>query len=119
MDPAEGLARLERMAQRAKVRREKAEAEERVRQEAEDRDRVRAELRLAQEHFLAGPPDGCTRCYVWRRGKFGWYWDHAEPINPVMRPIDDEEPEELCEWCTHECHGPEGLPLPVIVLAAT
>lgn len=117
-DPAEGLARLERMAARARHRREIELAVERERFRAERLQRTRDELYAASDQFLDGPPAGCSYCYVWRRGKFGWHWDHAGPVNPVMKPVDDLEPVELCEWCTHDCHGPDGLPLPVIALAA-
>jgi hypothetical protein len=118
MDPAEGLARLERMGQRARERREKAEAEDRHREPVERVRDVRAELQACLALFLAGPPEGCAACYVWRRGKFGWHWDHAAAVAPAMRPVDDEWPDELCEWCTHFCHGPDGLALPIVALAS-
>jgi hypothetical protein len=120
VDPAEGLARLERMAQRARARREQDEAKERRQQEAEDQRRTREELRQRQEAYLAGPPNGCAVCYVWRRGYIGvgfrWDWWHVEAINPVMRPWPDAD-DEPAEYCTHACHGPDGHPLPVIAYA--
>lgn len=118
MDPAEGLARLERMGQRARERREKAEAEDRQREAVERVRQVRAELQAQLGLFLAGPPDGCTACYVWSRGKFGWWWIHQRAINPQMRPWPEADG-ELVEYCTHFCHGPDGEPLPVIALASS
>ena len=117
MDPAEGLARLERMAQRAKERRAKAEVEERFQQAVEEAEQVRQELRAAQEHYLEGPPDGCRSCYYWNWTPWhGWTWHHGAAFKPEVRPWAEADG-ELVEFCTHYCHGPEGKPLPVIAYA--
>lgn len=121
MDPAGELAHLERMAQRAKERRLKAEAEERARQQAEDRERGLRELLDQQHRVLAGPPDGCPYCYVWAyryTGVMSWNWWHDRVISPQMRLWPDDSPEpDLVEHCMCDCHGPDGYPLPVIAYA--
>lgn len=122
MDPAEGLARLERMGQRARARRAVAEAEERRRQEAADREwheRIRQE---AVQRFVAGPPDACTFCYMFGEQYVGvgmrWDWWHVRTFRPVLRPWPEDDPEPVpTEHCMCHCHGPEGHPLPVIAYA--
>jgi hypothetical protein len=121
----DNLARFERLARQAAERRarredsdSKAEDEQRARDLAED-----AQQALLSPEYLAGPPNGCRSCYVWRRHfKFGgWSWEHGEAIDPVTRPypiLEGYEDPPPCEWCTHRCHGADGYPLPVIVLAA-
>jgi hypothetical protein len=120
--PAEGLARLERMGQRARARRAAVEAEERRQQEVEDRTRRERERQEAVNRFLAGPPNGCTVCYMFGQryngaGQFPWEWWHVTNVNPELRPWPDDDDPEPVEYCTCRCHGPEGYPLLTIALA--
>ena len=118
----DNLARFERMAQRAAERREVQEESER-RAAAELWNQEYGPPAEARSHespgFLAGPPDGCRTCYAWQRHVMGgWYWMHQAAVDPVTKPFrlgdDDPEPPFPCEFCMHHCHGPGGLPLPVI-----
>lgn len=121
MDPDEGLARLERMAQRARERREAAQGEERRKDLAEQAERIRGELREAQDRYLAGPPDGCIECYHWERQHAGlhgsWFWVHRPPEEALWWEVyRGEKPEELLT-CHHACHGPDGYPRPIVLFA--
>lgn len=113
------------MGERARVRRAQAEAEERRQWEAEERERQQSERDEAVKKFLAGPPDGCTTCYMFGQryagaGRFPWEWWHITNVNPEMRFLparwEGDEPGEI-EHCTCRCHGPDGYPLFVIALA--
>jgi hypothetical protein len=120
--PAEGLARLERMGQRARERRAKAEAEERAQQDVYDAEWARQSLQDGVPAFLAGPPDGCTACYAFRwmyTGVLAWQWWHTFVVNLEVRPApawDGDDPTPV-EHCMCRCHGPEGLPLFPIAFA--
>lgn len=115
--PAEGLARLERMGQRARERRQAGEAEGRLQQFLEDADQVRRELRDSVLHFLAGPPDGCRHCWTWHWTPWhGWTWHHFGSHWIEVRPWDAADGEPT-EFCIHDCHGPDGHPLPVVAYA--
>lgn len=122
MATTDNLARFERLAQRAAARRKvQEEAERRAAAERWEEDYgAPAEARSKRSpEYLAGPPNGCHDCYVWRRHIMGgWCWEHQAAIDPVTKALPwggyESEP---CEHCTHKCHGPEGEPLPVIAYA--
>lgn len=121
--PAEGLARLQRMGERARDRRAAAEAEERAQWEAEEREREQRVREEAVALFLAGPPDGCSACYSFAKVYLGappaWTWWHTYNINPEVRPAvsyEGADPEPV-EHCMCRCHGPDGLPLWVVAIA--
>lgn len=119
----DNLARFARLSAAAKEReRVRREAESRAEAERWTREEAEAEQRSRQTpEYLAGPPGGCHTCYAWQRHVMGgWYWIHQVAIDPVERPFslwEDPEPPFLCEYCTHDCHGPDGLPLPLIAYA--
>jgi hypothetical protein len=118
----DNLARFRRLASQAATRRALARDEELTPAERWIRDIAADEWwSHKRPEYLAGPPHGCTVCYSWTRHKLGgWSWQHGAAVDPEERPFDlwdDGEPEP-CEFCTHECHGPDGEPLPLIALAA-
>lgn len=119
------LGRYERMAQRARARREQAERAQLRQELAEQVDRVRAELRRDVDNYLAGPPDGCTECYwLERHSQYGstypgaiWMWVHQPPPEDLWHAVRaGDEPEEVLT-CRHFCHGPDGYPRPIILIA--
>lgn len=93
----------ERMAARARVRREAAEAVLRAEQEpAEARERA---------EFLATVPPPCPRCYTVALNMSGLMWVHD--------PDAEDEVEGFpTHVCTCGCH-PEPVRWPMIALAAT
>ena len=116
------FARLSRAAKEREARRVEAEraTEDARRRIAEAEAAIRA---LRSPEFLAGPPGGCHRCYMWLRHwmyRDLWSWTHGAAVDPVTKPYvmtGDDEPQP-CEYCMCECHGRDGLPLPLIAIAA-
>jgi hypothetical protein len=125
----DNLARFERMAQRAAERGASyraIQARERAEQEREwEYMQVNAEeLSRQTPEYLAGPPDGSAESWEWAQHPswpLSYSWWHGAAIDPETRPYspgaDDPEPPFPCEFCTHPCHGSEGLPLPLIAYA--
>ncbi len=119
------LARYARLSAQAKARDAQRAAADRAAEQREQADRAAASMLRPQ--FLAGPPDGCARCWEWRRSWFywdGWEWGHREPVDPQDRPWPDpselepgDPPGELVEHCMCSCHGPAGHALPIIAIA--
>lgn len=69
---------------------------------------ARAELSRITPEYLAGPPDGCTECYLWVPDKFStrWYWSHRTVTLPGH--------ERFCgcddHCCQHDCHPADDRP---------
>ena len=122
----DNLARFERLAQRAAERGASLraiQARERAEREREwEYGRVNAEeLSRQTPEYLNGPPDGCAECWEWAHHPsftLEYSWWHGAAIDPETRQLPmGSGPPEPFKYCMHDCHGPDGLPLPVIVYA--
>lgn len=122
----DNLARFERLAQQTRMRaaqRRDSRLTTSEQDAKDDADRIIQERDRRLKLEAAGPPNACDVCYRIDR-VFPWTpgciaWQHFGAVNPQMRPwaLWEDGEEELIEHCMHECHDPEGLPLPVIVYA--